>query len=120
MSAEPESTATVEPDPQTTPRTASDAPQPRRLPPYAVVVYNDDRHTFDYVIETFGKVFGHNRQRAAQLAWSIHREGRGIVWSGPKEVAELKRDQVRSAGPDLHASPPVKFPLRVDIEPLPG
>jgi ATP-dependent Clp protease adapter protein ClpS len=54
------------------------------------------------------------------LATAIHFRGRAIVWSGSKEVAELKRDQIRSAGPDFHASTKVEFPLGVVIEPLPG
>lgn len=94
--------------------------KPKRLPPYAVVVYNDELHTFAYVIETFMKVFGYAQEKCYQLALAIHTEGRGIVWSGPKEVAELKRDQIRSAGPDLYAEKKVDFPLGVTIEPLPG
>ncbi len=93
---------------------------PKRLPPYAVVVLNDNDHTFVYVIETFMKVLGHPREKAFQLALSIHENGRGIVWSGPKEVAELKRDQIRGAGPDLYAARKIESPLGVLIEPLPG
>jgi ATP-dependent Clp protease adaptor protein ClpS len=93
--------------------------KPKRLPPYAVIVYNDDLHTFAYVIETFRKVFGYAPERCQQLAWQIHAQGKGIVWSGPKEVAELKRDQIRGAGPDFYATQKVNFPLGVTIEPLP-
>jgi hypothetical protein len=35
-------------------------------------------------------------------------------------VAELKRDQIRSTGPDFYAAKKVEFPLGVLIEPLPG
>jgi len=94
--------------------------KPKKLPPYAVVVLNDDEHTFAYVIDTFMKVFGYDQTKSFQLAEEIHRQGRGIVWSGPKEVAELKRDQIRSAGPDLFASKKVSYPLGVLIEPLPS
>lgn len=93
--------------------------KPKKLPPYAVVVLNDDEHTFPYVIETFMKVFGYEKSRCFQLAQEIHTQGRGIVWTGPKEVAELKRDQIRSAGPDLHASKKVNYPLGVVLEPMP-
>jgi ATP-dependent Clp protease adapter protein ClpS len=72
------------------------------------------------VIETFQKVFGYSRQRSFLLAEEIHNNDRGIVWSGPKEVAELKRDLIRSAGPDHYASKKVEGPLGVLIEPLPG
>jgi ATP-dependent Clp protease adaptor protein ClpS len=94
-------------------------PRPKRLPPYAVVVLNDDEHTFEYVIETFRKVFGYEVVKCWLLAELIHVTGRAIVWSGPKEVAELKRDQIRSAGPDFYAQKKVDYPLGVLIEPLP-
>jgi ATP-dependent Clp protease adaptor protein ClpS len=96
------------------------AARPRTLPPYAVVVLNDNDHTFDYVIEAFQKVFGYSKERAYQLTLQIHHRGRGIVWSGPKEVAELKVEQLRSVGPDFYASREVRYPLRAYIEPLPG
>ena len=84
------------------------------------MVLNDHVHTFEYVMEVFAKVFGYPREKCFQLAEYIHRNGRGVVWSGPKEVAELKRDQIRSAGPDLYASRRVEGPLGVVVEPLPG
>ena len=84
------------------------------------MVLNDDLHSFDYVIHTFQKVFGYAPEKCFQLAMQIHEQGRGIVWSGPKEVAELKRDLIRSAGPDTYAVKKVDWPLGCDIEPLPG
>ena len=109
-----ESTVKTSPKKRTRPVTT-----PKRLPPYAVVVLNDDVHTFEYVIETFMKVFGYSPEKSFQLAETIHTSGRGVVWSGSKEVAELKADQVRSAGPDFYASHEVEGPLGVLIEPLP-
>ena len=94
--------------------------KPKILPPYGVIVLNDDLHTFDYVIETFQKVFGYQADKAVHLAAQIHTTGRGLVWSGSKEVAELKCDQIRGAGPDLYAFNKVEFPLGAYIEPLPG
>ena len=35
-------------------------------------------------------------------------------------LAELKRDQIRSAGPDFYAAKKVEFPLKASVEPLPG
>lgn len=92
---------------------------PRRQPPYAVVLFNDDEHTFLYVIETLMKVFGYPLEKCYSLTLQVHSEGRGIVWSGVREVAELKRDQIRCAGPDFYADKKVDFPLRVTVEPLP-
>lgn len=94
--------------------------KPKPHPPYAVVLLNDDEHTFPYVIETLMKVFGYPRERSYSFALQIHNDGRGIVWSGNREVAELKRDQIRSAGPDFYATKKIDFPLGVIVEPLPG
>lgn len=94
--------------------------KPKRLPPYAVIVLDDDQHTFDYVIETFMKVFGYTVEKSFKLAEQIHTSGRALVWSGSKEVAELKVEQIRGAGTDFYASTPVKFPLGVYMEPMPG
>jgi len=106
--------------PEAQPRQRPGDRKPKKQPPYAVVVLNDDLHTFQYVVETFMKVFGYPTEKSYLLALKIHNEGRGIVWSGALEVAELKRDQIRSAGPDFHAVEKVDFPLGVLIEPLPG
>jgi ATP-dependent Clp protease adaptor protein ClpS len=97
----------------------SDA-QPKKQPPYAVIVFNDDIHTFQYVVETFTKVFGYPTEKSCTLALQIHNEGKGIVWSGVREVAELKCDQIRSAGHDFYGLGTVETPLGVTIEPLPG
>ena len=93
--------------------------RPRVQPPYAVIVLNDDLHTFSYVIETFQKVFGYSVEKATLLAIGIHHAGRASVWSGTRELAELKLEQVRGAGPDLYAETRVEFPLGAYIEPLP-
>lgn len=104
--------------------TSRPAPQarsePRQQPPYAVIVENDDLHTFDYVILALAKVFGYSHQKGYTLAFEIHTQGKAVVWSGSKEVAELKRDQLRGMGPDHFATKSVNFPLGVYIEPLPG
>jgi ATP-dependent Clp protease adaptor protein ClpS len=89
----------------------------RRQPPYAVVVLNDDDHTFDYVIQTFMKVFNYEFEKCFKLAQMIHEEGRAIVWVGSLEVAELKRDQIKSAGPDHWSTKKVTWPLGVELEP---
>ncbi|MGE5194602.1 MAG: ATP-dependent Clp protease adaptor ClpS [Deltaproteobacteria bacterium] len=103
--------------------TAKPAPkpnaEPKQQPPYAVIVENDELHTFEYVIEGLQKVCGYSRQKAWLLAVEIDSRGRAIVWSGTKELAELKCEQIGGLGPDFFAPKPVTFPLGVYIEPLP-
>ena len=105
-------TTAVEPDVTT-------GQQTRRLPPYNVVILNDEEHTFPYVIELLIKLFRHSLPRAEELTLRIHTTGRAIVYTTHKELAELKRDQVIAYGPDpLSASS--KGPLRCYVEPAPA
>jgi ATP-dependent Clp protease adaptor protein ClpS len=46
------------------------------------------------------RVFGHPEQRGFQLAKVVDKQGRAIVLTTHKELAELKRDQVLSFGAD--------------------
>lgn len=94
--------------------------RPKKQPPYAVIVHNDEEHTWPYVIDVLQQVCGYDMEKAYLLTSQIHFTGRAIVWSGAREVAELKRDQIRGYGPDDYAPKPVTFPLGVTIEPLPG
>lgn len=94
--------------------------KPKKQPQYAVIVLNDDLHTFDYVIEALCRICGHSALSAYQLAKEVDENGRAIVWTGTMELAELKRDQLRGFGPDTYARTPVEFPLGVVIEPLPA
>jgi len=89
------------------------------LPPYNVVLLNDDDHSFDYVIGMLQQLFGHPPERGYQMAYEVHTQGRVIVWTGPKEVAELKRDQIHAFGPDK-GIPRCKGSMSAEIEPAPG
>ena len=112
-------------EPQVRTKTKTDAKtddkkKPKKQPPYAVIVHDDDYHTYEYVIEVLQKVCGHDLQKAFLLTQAVDQAGRAAVWTGTKEVAELKRDQIRGFGPDFYASQTVKFPLGVTIEPMPS
>ena len=64
-----------------------------------MIVLNDDHNTFDHVASTLARVVpGVSLDRGYRLAEQIHTGGRAIVWSGPKETAELYWEQLDSAG----------------------
>src|SRR5271165_4439774 len=65
----------------------ADAARPKQQPPYAVILFNDEEHTFQYVIETLMKVFGYPQEKSYSLTLQVHNDGKGIVWSGSREVA---------------------------------
>jgi ATP-dependent Clp protease adaptor protein ClpS len=94
--------------------------KPKRQPPYAVILHNDHFNGFDYVVSVLRKVFNYDRVKAHHLTMAAQTSGRSIVWSGVREVAELKADQIRSCGPDPVAKANGALALRVTLEPLPG
>jgi ATP-dependent Clp protease adaptor protein ClpS len=112
MADEPETTTAV-----AEPEVTTDQ-QTRRLPPFNVVILNDEEHTFDYVIELLIKLFRHPLPKAEELTLRIHTTGRAIVYTTHKELAELKRDQVIAYGPDPRMKIS-KGPLRCYVEPAP-
>jgi ATP-dependent Clp protease adaptor protein ClpS len=92
-------TQTIEPKvlPRPNPRNV----EPKPLPPYNVILLDDDDHSYEYVIEMLGKVFAHPPETGYQMAKKVDSEGRVIVCTTHKEKAELKRDQIHAYGRDV-------------------
>ncbi len=91
---------------------------PRLLPPYHVILLDDDDHSYDYVIEMLRKLFAHTEQRAFKLAEEVDATGRVIVDTTTMERAELKRDQIHGYGADPRISRS-KGSMSATIEPAP-
>src|SRR3954469_13842240 len=81
-------------------RTSGLKDNPPRLPPYNIILLNDDDHTFDYVIEMLGSLFGFNPVKGRFMADQLNPHGRVIVLTTTKEHAEFKRDQILGFGRD--------------------
>ena len=118
----PSNQATIHTDTTTTapvrkrlPAAKSDT-KPKRQPPYAVVLHNDDVNGFDFVVRSLRKVFGFGMARAFRLTLRAHMAGKACVWSGMKEHAEFKADQLRSCGADPRMAHKGAQSLSVSIE----
>jgi ATP-dependent Clp protease adaptor protein ClpS len=92
----------------------------RRVPPYNVVLENDDTHSFQFVVEVLRKALGYSAERAFQLTLLAHKSGRAVVWTAPKEVAELKAEQVRTFHETRDTDGAKLGPVTCVIEPAPG
>lgn len=92
---------------------------PARQPPHAVILHNDPINGFDYVVRTLNKVLHCGNAKAIWLTLKAHTTGKSCVWSGMKEHAELKADQLRSCGPDPAMISKGAQTLSVTIEPQP-
>ncbi len=82
-----------------------------RLPPWKVILHNDDVTTFDFVIWLLVTLFHKPSEEAVMLAWEIHRGGLAPVCVTSRERAELYVEQVHSL------ARPRGFPLTASIEP---
>src|SRR4051794_25649125 len=102
--------------PKTKPRAES---RTRRVPPYHVVLGNDDHHSMDFVVEVLRKVLGLRKEKAVQFMMEAHTSGRAVVWTGPREVAELKAEQVHTFHEVRTADKADLGPLTCTIEPAP-
>jgi ATP-dependent Clp protease adaptor protein ClpS len=110
-------TRAVETDTTTTPQRLEKQKtdtRPKKLPPYAVILHNDPINDMIWVVGVLKKIFHYGTARALALMLRAHLTGKSMVWTGSLEVAELKAQQLREAGPRRRHAPP----LSVTIEPL--
>ncbi len=63
--------------------------------PWHVVVHNDPVNLMSYVTMIFKRVFGYSTERATRHMMEVHQKGRSILWSGPRERAELYVQQLQ-------------------------
>jgi ATP-dependent Clp protease adaptor protein ClpS len=66
---------------------------------WRVIVLNDNHNTFDGVASALSRVLpGVSFEQGMALANTIHNSGQAIVWTGPKEPAELYWEELSGAG----------------------
>lgn len=67
------------------------------LPPYAVILHNDEEHAMDFVVDALVKsVSSLSRDEAIAVMFEAHELGRAVVIVCPLEHAELYRDRIKS------------------------
>ena len=72
----------------------------KKEPRFHVILWNDDVHTYEYVIIMLHSVFGYPVEKGFQLAREVDTRGRAIVFTSSLEQAELKKDLILGFGPD--------------------
>lgn len=116
---EPAVAPVVEPPPPAREQESKQDSRPQKQPRYHVVLWNDDDHTYQYVIAMLQQLFGHPPERGFQLAKEVDAEGRVIVLTTTREHAELKRDQIHAFGADRLLARS-KGAMKASIEPEPA
>ena len=69
-------------------------------PRYHLVLLDDNDHTYEYVVEMLGRVFGYGREKAYVLACIVDSEGRVCVETASHEQVTQHHQQIHSYGPD--------------------
>ena len=64
-------------------------PETRLGTPWNVVVHDDPVTLMVYVTRVFMTIFGYSPSRAYRLMMEVHTKGRSVVWTGPRERAEV-------------------------------
>ncbi len=82
-------------------RKAREKSKPKRQPRYRVILWDDNDHSYDYVIAMMRVVFGYPVEKGYQIAKEVDASGQAICLTTTLEHAELKRDQIHSYGKDV-------------------
>lgn len=75
------------------------------LPPWRVILHNDDTHWFHEVIDALVHSVPLSTQEAEDITARAHQNGRAVVIACPRELAEYYEERLKS------------YTLNVSIEP---
>lgn len=73
----------------------------KRQPRYHVILWDDDDHSYEYVILMMRKLFAVSLEKGFKIAKSVDSNGRAVCLTTTREHAELKRDQIHAFGKDI-------------------
>lgn len=88
-SASPEAVATL-------PRPAPERPAVDQLPPFRVLLHNDDVNDQQFIIESILELTTHDKPRATEITLEANNTGVALLLVTHKERAELYQEQFTS------------------------
>ncbi len=111
--------ATLSAEPIVRPSKQKKRTLPKRQPRYNVILWDDDDHSYEYVILMMRQLFGHPFEKGIQIATIVDTSGKSICLTTTREHAELKRDQIHGFGKDFLMEK-CAGSMSASIEPVPG
>ena len=66
--------------------------------PWTTTVWNDPVNLMSYVTHVFRTYFGYPKPEAERLMLTVHREGRAVVATGPREEMERHTEAMHEYG----------------------
>lgn len=77
---------------------------------YAVVMFNDDITTMDFVVDALVRIFHKSPAEASAIMMSIHNSGKGIAGVYTFDIATTKKNQTEQFALEKG------FPLKLRVE----
>ena len=81
----------------------------RKMPLCQIVLWNDNEHSYDYVIDMLVENLSFSEEKAIEHAMDVDSNGRTVLMVCEKEQAERERDRI------LRRS---QNPMRATVEPV--
>lgn len=69
-------------------------------PLWRLVLLDDDAHSYDYVIQMLGALFGYSVEKAFALARIVDTQGRVTLMTADRTACEAKQFQIHAYGAD--------------------
>jgi ATP-dependent Clp protease adaptor protein ClpS len=91
--------------------------RPQLQPRYNVILWNDEDHTFEYVIDMLQELFAFPPEKGFTIAIKVDEDGKAVCLTTTLEHAELKRDQIHAFGNDHYVSQ-CQGSMSATIEPI--
>ncbi len=92
----PASPVATAPPPQASTKPAPSKPKLDALPPFRVLLHNDDANDMVYVVETILELTPLNKERAVTAMLEAHTQGLSLLLVTHREKAELYLEQFQS------------------------
>ena len=89
--------------------------KPKTVPPFKVVLFNDEEHTYDYVVEMLTHVCKLSRENAFRCAVEVDLTGRTIVRYGSRSECETTKSKIITYGPD-HRLPQSMGSMNAEVQ----
>src|SRR5205814_2556923 len=90
--------ATATAKPKTAPKKSPKQKPPQLLPPWKVLLHNDDNNSYDFVVETIMELTPLKKQDAELRMKEADETGVALLLTTHRERAELYKDQFESKG----------------------
>jgi len=86
------------------------------LSQHNIVLLDDNLHTLEYAVKTIVDILKIADNDAKSMVLNAHQFGKTIIWTGHKELAELKLELLKNKEPEIINGQKITTPLNVVLE----